>query len=97
MTVTLPPRRAVALACCLLLVPALAYAQGIGGGDISADVNNVATWVIGVIRAVAVLILIGGFIAFATGRFFWGAGIIMAIGLIGAVKSDVIATTLFGS
>lgn len=69
----------------------------LGGGDIATTVQQAGTWAIAVARAAAVLIALAGFAMFATGRHAWQGGIVMLIGVAGALKADIIVNTLFGA
>jgi type IV secretory pathway VirB2 component (pilin) len=59
-----------------------------------ADAQNVSTWALTLIRVIAVLFIIAGFITFAAGRHHWAGGIAMLVGVIGAAKADQVAAYL---
>lgn len=82
---------------CVVAQQVMAQALGNLGGDIATTVQQAGTWAITVARAAAVLIALAGFAMFATGRHAWQGGIVMLIGVAGALKADVIVNTLFGA
>ena len=65
--------------------PALSLAQ-----PIVSDVANMATWGLALVKAAAILFIIGGCVAVASGRS-WGGAAIAIIGVIAAAKADTIA------
>ena len=48
------------------------------------------------VRVIAALIILGGFLLFAVGRFHWAGGIVLIIGLIGAARAQQIASYFMG-
>lgn len=76
----------------LLAGLAPAFAQ-----DITGVVTQASQWAITLVKALAVLFVIAGFLMFAAGRFHWAGGIVMLIGIAGAAKADVIAQAIFGA
>lgn len=89
-------RRWLPVAAVVLLLPVAAFAQGVGGADLSADAGRVVTWAINLVRVIAALIILGGFLLFAVGRFHWAGGIVLIIGLIGAARAQQIASYFMG-
>ena len=67
------------------------FAQGF---DLSAAVQPVATGAIATVKAIAVIIVIAGFIMFGAGRMHYAGGFLIIVGLIGIGRAQQIATAL---
>jgi type IV secretory pathway VirB2 component (pilin) len=70
-------------------IPSLSWAQ-----PLVSEAQQISTWGLSLIKVLAVLFIIAGFISFATGRHHWAGGLAVAIGVIGAAKADTIASYL---
>ena len=67
------------------------FAQGF---DLTAAVQPVATGAIATVKAIAVIIVIAGFIMFGAGRMHYAGGFLIIVGLIGVGRAQQIATAL---
>lgn len=84
---TMTPRRLIILiAASLALSPALALAQ-----PLVSDATQIGTWALAIIKAIAVIFIIGGCLAVAAGRH-WAGALGAILGVIAAAKADTIAT-----
>jgi hypothetical protein len=81
------PRFALGVvAVALALSPALAAAQ-----PLVSESTQIGTWALAIIKALAVVFIIGGCLAVAAGRHYGGA-LIAVLGVIAAAKADTIAS-----
>lgn len=70
----------------LALSPALAFAQ-----PLVSESTQLGTWALAIIKALAVIFIIGGCLAVAAGRH-WGGALMAVLGVIAAAKADIIAS-----
>lgn len=70
----------------LALSPAMALAQ-----PIVSEATQMGQWGLAMVKALAVLVIIGGCLAVAGGRH-WGGAAVALIGVIAAAKADTIAS-----
>ena len=69
----------------LALSPALAAAQ-----PIIAEATQIGTWALAIVKAVALVFIIGGMLLVCTGR--WAGVAPVLLGIIGAAKADTIVS-----
>jgi hypothetical protein len=86
-------RRLIAFLAISLIIMGAApvFAQGF---DLTSAVQPVATGAIATVKAIAVIIVIAGFIMFGAGRMHYAGGFLIIVGLVGIGRAQAIATAL---
>lgn len=86
-----PLSLALLTAALALLLPELAWAQN----EIASGVQRGHRYAVLVVRAAAALLLLAGFLMWTVGRLQYAGGVVMVVGVLGAIYSDRIATEIF--
>jgi hypothetical protein len=90
-------RNAVPLAFAILgafalaLLPDLAWAQS----EISSGANNAHREGVEIVRTVAKILVLAGFLLWLVGRMPWFGGVVMVVGVLGAIFSGPISARVF--
>jgi type IV secretory pathway VirB2 component (pilin) len=86
------PHSRIPLAATALTIGAVAAMPSLSWAQVLVtEAQQITTWGLSLIKVLAVLFIIAGFISFATGRHQWAGGLAVAIGVIGAAKADQVA------
>ncbi len=82
--ITADPRFVLGVvAAALAFSPGFAFAQ-----PLTVEATQIGTWALGIVKAIAIVFIIGGMLLVCTGRWVGVAPVLL--GIIGAAKADTI-------